>query len=145
MYDALNVERSVEDALKILVFEDGLALDTVRDLRWNDIRWDVNAVLLRKPCSRKCLIGLALNLPERGHGFHRHLSNSTLTALTSLRQRDVMRKIRLGLSWHPTEPVFTARDGQCLQSPHLEQWRDGLVSHTSGPQWGATPPFAASR
>ncbi len=38
MYDALNVERSVEDALKILVFEDGLALDTVRDLRWNDIR-----------------------------------------------------------------------------------------------------------
>lgn len=135
----------MEDMLQRLVFDEGLTLETVRDLRWQDIQWDVRAVILRAPCARRCLIGLALDASEEILRPHRHLDESTLNALTSLRQRDIMRKIRMGLSWYPSEPVLTTREGHSLSCSGLQQWRDGLISHASGPEWGATPPFGSSR
>lgn len=140
----LNVDPSMEDALRRLVLDEGLSLRAVRDLRWQDIHWDVHAVVLRPPCSRRCLIGLALSLPESALRPHRHLSPSTVETLNSLCERDIMRKVRSGLSWYPTEPVLTTRDGQLLDGAQLAQWGSELNAHANGREWGATPPFESS-
>lgn len=114
-----DIDSLTETAITHLI-GDGIPHDHVGALRWHDIDWDTCSLLLLRPCAHRCLLGLSLGLTDRPTHRHRHLSESTMAALASLRDRSVLRRIREGDSWYASDPVLTARDGRRLTASEVE-------------------------
>ncbi len=118
--DIAHTTDAMTEGVIALLSADSLTTDAISDLRWNDIDWSTGSIIVRPPCAHRCLVGLTLGLPERRTHRHRHVSPQTLAALRSLRERDMLRRVRDGKSWFPTDSVICR-------------------------PWGTTPPFARAQ
>ena len=114
---------------------DDVPPDVIGDLRWTDIDWSSGAVVLRRPCAHRCLVGLTLGLPDSRTHRHRHVAPETLSALRSLRDREILRRLREGFSWYPSDPVVTTRSGSPIPPRSLIGSPDpGGVPHPHSPR-----------
>lgn len=109
--DIARTTDAMTEGVVALLIADSLSTDAISDLRWHDIDWLTGSIIVRPPCAHRCLVGLTLGLPERRTHRHRHVSPETLAALRSLRERDMLRSVRDGKSWFPTDSVITRPGG----------------------------------
>ncbi len=119
--DIARTTDAMTEGVIALLSADSLSADAISDLRWHDIDWSTGSIIVRPPCAHRCLVGLTLGITERRTHRHRHVSPETLTALRSLRERDILRRVRDGKSWFPTDSVISRAGG--TTPPFTRDWQ----------------------
>lgn len=108
---------SITDNVISRLIEDGVPCESLPHIRWNDVDWRTGSLTLRRQCDFGCLLGLTVGLANRQDHRRRNLSEPSVSILASLRERQMLARIRSGGSWHPSECILTQTEGELPSHP----------------------------